>query len=638
MVFSVLFLLMAIGQPTLSDHKSKDLGVWFVRQGSVLLTGDRWRIIVSINATEICQGIGELRAQVEAAQATWMKASVRVPELEVYKEFLNRLINSGLQLEEAGQALKDLLPSGRPRRGLMNLGGKVMRMLFGTAEQEDVEHLERTIEHLKGQTAEIVHLQHEHVTVTRQLSRRTQANTVLIRQLAARFSEEAEAIGAWANQVNQKISKDDTLLQITVNITTKLQDLELAVMTGLLELRNLLLAIENVSRNKFSVGLITPYELGKLLVKVQTSLPRGLGLLEGPDQSYHYYRLAQTRAISVDGIIKILVDLPLTEAGRRFELFQAHSIPVADQTNRLATHVHLHQHHLLISEDRQRYAEPTQELLAQCLPGEVIICPAQLPVFKSHQLSCLSALFLEDSATALQLCPRTALLGQPPDTWIWDGPRNMWIYSVATSERLVSHCWQGDKTTVTQVDITGLGEVKATAGCTLSTNLYDLLPTTRAGGDLELPKRVLTMAAPLPMVLQLPRNTQGPPELQKLMSDIKQEGPYWRGTSGLPETTLDNIHQRLADLDLEAEAEHTTIILLAFGGGLLAVTTCAILLYWRGSLQLPWRSHKVVTTPTPGPSSAAEDQPAAECIEMNPVPVTEQGSSACESDGAKLPK
>ncbi|RZF38943.1 hypothetical protein LSTR_LSTR015558 [Laodelphax striatellus] len=34
-----------------------------------------------------------------------------------------------------------------------------------------IEHLERTIEHLKGQTATVVHLQQEHVTVTRQLSR-----------------------------------------------------------------------------------------------------------------------------------------------------------------------------------------------------------------------------------------------------------------------------------------------------------------------------------------------------------------------------------------------------------------------------------------------------------------------------------
>ncbi|RZF38942.1 hypothetical protein LSTR_LSTR015557 [Laodelphax striatellus] len=143
-------------------------------------------------------------------------------------------------------------------------------------------------------------------------------------------------------------------------------------------------------------------------------------------------------------------------------------------------------------------------------------------------------------------------------------------------------------TTVTQSDIIGLGEIKAIAGCTLSTSLYDLLPTTRVGGDLELPKRVMSMAAPSPMVLQFPTDTHEVPELQRLVSDTKRRGPYWRGTSGLPETTLENIQQRLADLDNEAEAEQNTIILLATGGGLLAVTTLAILFYSTRELsQLP---------------------------------------------------
>ncbi|RZF43436.1 hypothetical protein LSTR_LSTR001697 [Laodelphax striatellus] len=156
---------------------------------------------------------------------------------------------------------------------------------------------------------------------------------------------------------------------------------------------------------------------------------------------------------------------------------------------------------------------------------------------------------------------------------------NTWIYSVSTSKPLVSHCQQGDRTTVTQSDVIGLGEIKAIAGCTLSTSLDNLLPTTGVGGDLELSKRVMSMVAPSPKVLQFPTNTHVLPKLQRLVSNT-----------------------------------------------LLAVTTLAILFYWRGFPQRPWRRPKVEITPTPGSPAVAEKPPATKCVKMMSVPVKEQSS------------
>ncbi|XP_039287341.1 uncharacterized protein LOC120352008 [Nilaparvata lugens] len=454
----------------------------------------------------------------------------------------------------------ELLPTGQERRGLLNIGGKLLHVIFGTAEEDDVDHLRLSLEHTNQRTMEVIHLQKEMLTVTRKLTRRAEMNSANIKQMTEKLEESTEIFAKWIDNIDHKVSDSEVILKTFVNVTAKLQDLELAIMLSLSDLNNLLAALEKVSQGKLSVGLISPSEMRALLVRVRSSLPQELGLIAGAEVAYPYYQAAQTRAMSILGSIKVFVDLPLTAAGRRFTLFHAHALPVYDPVTNLATRFHLDGELLLLSEDQQRYAEPDTKYLARCSSGEPTICPAELTIFKRHHLSCLSAL--------------TAILGTPPDTWVWDIPRQTWVYSIQGERRLNSHCRHGGKSEVTHTIIHGLREAKAHAGCMMSTDHYELLPATWQVGKVHLDKWINTSTAPTALIL----TTQGQPstkEVQHLLQQVMRRGSYWQGPAGLLEVPFEEFQQQLERWDQEQNNGSRTAWGLILGGGALVATFLA---------------------------------------------------------------
>ncbi|XP_039297831.1 uncharacterized protein LOC120354554 [Nilaparvata lugens] len=290
--------------------ESKELGIHFVQQGEILLTGDHWRIIVSLNIMEICQGITNLCLHIKDTQQTWWKATKCIPDLGVHEGFLRRLLQPGQQLEEAGQALMELLPTSQERRGLFNIGGKLLRVIFGTAEEDDVDHLRLSLEHTNQRTMEVIHLQKEMLTVTRKLTRRAEMNSANIKQMTEKLEESTEIFAKWIDNIDHKVSDSEVILKTFVNVTAKLQDLELAIMLNLSDLNNLLVTLQKVSQGKLSVGLISPSEMRALLVRVCSSLQQELGLIAGAEEAYPYYQAAPV--------------------GKRFTLFRVHALPVHD--------------------------------------------------------------------------------------------------------------------------------------------------------------------------------------------------------------------------------------------------------------------------------------------------------------------
>lgn len=103
-------------------------GIWFTKKGDVTLSGEKWRVVININVTEICGGIEELRLITNNTKDQLTKAAQDFSELRPYKGSLQRIVAMGGELADSAESLLNLLPHHRHVRGLLNLRGKVLRL------------------------------------------------------------------------------------------------------------------------------------------------------------------------------------------------------------------------------------------------------------------------------------------------------------------------------------------------------------------------------------------------------------------------------------------------------------------------------------------------------------------------------
>lgn len=375
------FCVSVAGWVTCVAANSKELGVWFVPKGDVVLTGESWRLVVALDVSELAAEAGGLRSRMSSTTAVMEAMFQRVPALSVQRPTLARIRELEDQVDEVIQTLRDFLPHERNRRGLFNVGGKVMRWLFGTAEQEEMDVVHRGMEALKSQTGSLLHVQQEHLTLTRRLSRTTAESLKEVHTLYTKLEIEFDRVVEWSNRVEDRLELLEHTLTTFINASTVLTLLEFAVTRSLTDLRRVLTAVEEVSRGKLTVNIVSPLELSKVLERVSSALPIGSELLSGTDitKMYHYYEVARTSAVAVEGLIKIIVTLPLSSPGRLFQLFQAVALPVMWKESGLYTRLLLKPDHLLISTDHERYALLRKEEVAACSTTSPAVCPA------SHQ-------------------------------------------------------------------------------------------------------------------------------------------------------------------------------------------------------------------------------------------------------------
>lgn len=207
-------------------------GVWFIEKGEVLLSGDKWRVIVSLNVTKICGDVGKLQQMTAEIEETILRAVNGRPYLESQLRILRRIQDSEAEMWDASQALMGLLPQGRVKRGWFNLG-KVLKVIFGTPDEQDLRHLEKSTDLLERQTGDLVHLSEDHLTLTRQQSRRTEENTKELMIFARKVTEESARVRDRLKILETSVGKMKEEVQVFENTTSMLIELELVVFKGL---------------------------------------------------------------------------------------------------------------------------------------------------------------------------------------------------------------------------------------------------------------------------------------------------------------------------------------------------------------------------------------------------------------------
>ena len=103
--------------------------VIFIKKADIVLTNDNWKVVVHFKLTPFERAIEILLADMEDVEVVTHRTSLIDEVLQA-----QTAVNS---LESKLINLKRFLPKPERRRGLLNVGGSILKLIFGTATVAD---------------------------------------------------------------------------------------------------------------------------------------------------------------------------------------------------------------------------------------------------------------------------------------------------------------------------------------------------------------------------------------------------------------------------------------------------------------------------------------------------------------------
>ena len=123
--------------------------VLFLKEADIFLSRDYWRIAVDRDISGYYETVSTIKTNLLIVEQQRQEFT-SVAELQQIDLFLQTL-------EYKLQTFNQLLPRLDRRRGLVNLGGTIIKTLFGTATVTDVHKLHDVITEMKSRNSDIVH-------------------------------------------------------------------------------------------------------------------------------------------------------------------------------------------------------------------------------------------------------------------------------------------------------------------------------------------------------------------------------------------------------------------------------------------------------------------------------------------------
>ena len=178
---------------------------------------------------------------------------------------MEKLLNN---VEAKLQDLKQVLPRLDLRRGLINLGGTVLQVLFGAATVADIEQRHQSIDELHQEQNNIAHYLNQQVTYLWHLD----ATTAIHQEAIVNLSSTVNDTVFKSHERFKETTRDILWLNMTVHSFSEtymaIRQLEFALLQIILQFQGLVHTVETVLLGKMPVTLMKPHTLHSILRNV----------------------------------------------------------------------------------------------------------------------------------------------------------------------------------------------------------------------------------------------------------------------------------------------------------------------------------------------------------------------------------
>jgi hypothetical protein len=151
--------------------------VAFSKERDIIISSDAWRVAINLDTNTYEEAISTIRTDLRLIEG---QKTEFTPVLEL-KQIASLLDALEMKLHDFQQ----ILPRRDRRRGLINVGGTILKSLFGTATVNDLHELHNTLDILQTSTSDIVHSLTNHVTYIKKLDTMARVNANAIENLSS---------------------------------------------------------------------------------------------------------------------------------------------------------------------------------------------------------------------------------------------------------------------------------------------------------------------------------------------------------------------------------------------------------------------------------------------------------------------
>ena len=243
--------------------------------------------------------------------------------------------------------------------------------------------------------------------------------------------------------MESQIVRLEEFVQIYLQLDLIIEQVKRMITNGRMYLEHLSSQLDMLSLGHVSPSIITPENLKKLLLEMQTKLPYHLTLPEDPTENlWKYYQSLSCTTILDEDKFLVIVSVPLLDRETTFEIYKVFNTPLPYYNQSIPTELQpdivaqyrLETSALAINAEKTKYMLLNSDELNHCstpLLSYCSVCSSVFPVNLSQR--CIVSLFMNNVEIIETVCQKEVIPNSilPEADYLFDG---IWI--VASQKEL----------------------------------------------------------------------------------------------------------------------------------------------------------------------------------------------------------
>ena len=327
--------------------------------------------------------------------------------------FVHKLTNDSLAtldtISDRLSVLTDMLgantlkfpnPEANRSRGIINLGGDILKWLFGTPNNHDLEKLNSQLKSNSQDKLEIIHALEDQATVVAETFHQTTLNTDALLQLRNVLSELDRDVVA----IRQESIESSEFTELMMRIEYVFSDIRQRINRMEQYVDSLSVAFSTLVLRRLPPGLFPPKKLQMVLESIAKNLPPTwtLAIDAHPTNLWVFYeeiRVSTALALShhdQDVGMKLFLHIPIYELKFQFSIHQVFNLPIYNKNTSHGLQYENLPDYLAISKDQESYTTLEKNDLDDCIKTTPIwICPIKRAYRRIlNAQTCVLSLFL----------------------------------------------------------------------------------------------------------------------------------------------------------------------------------------------------------------------------------------------------
>ena len=307
----------------------------------------------------------------------------------------------------------------RNKRSLIPIVGQLMSTLFGTVSENDLDNINRNIKALASNQKQIIHDLDVSLSVLNLTRMQVAENRRSIMDLIVVIQKLDAKVVELGLLLEQKFARLEQFIHTYLQFKMILDEIRLTTQEAVFYLENLKSELNMLSMHHLSTSTISPKNLQKLLIEVESKLPNNFELPRNSRRDiWYFYKTLTCVTYLEDNEIRIVLKVPLINTREEYEIYRIHNLPLPMQREStkqddILLKYNLESEMLMVSKDKTEFSFLSENTFQMCNSYHFQLCNPETAFYQTNlNTFCVIALFRQNTHDIKTFCKQMVVLDQ----------------------------------------------------------------------------------------------------------------------------------------------------------------------------------------------------------------------------------